>query len=356
MTMARGEIVVEGVEGFYHCISRCVRRAFLCGVDGYSGRSYEHRKDWVRDRLKHLAEFFAVEVCSYAVMSNHLHVVLRTRPDLVEAWPAEEIDWRWTRVFPGFKNGGIRREDEANKVPVSRAVTPERIAELRSRLGSVSWFMRCLNESIAREANKEDGCKGRFWEGRFKCQALLDESAVLTCMAYVDLNPIRAGLADRPEESEYTSVQDRIQGREMRRKDAPGLESAAIVKDKSTAPAGFLSPAFPDHWLSPFDDAPRIGENGILPLSTDEYLNLVDWAGRQIRQDKSGAIPDHLAPILVRLSIEPGQWADTVHWYGRRFHRAVGRAASMLDAGKRLGLRWLAGLKAGRMAFSETPA
>jgi hypothetical protein len=86
----------------------------------------------------------------------------------------------------------------------------ERIAQLRKRLCSLSWFMARLNLFIARAANKEDKVKKRFWESRFKCQALLDEAAIATCMVYVDLNPIRAGLAGTPEESDYTSIQERI--------------------------------------------------------------------------------------------------------------------------------------------------
>ena len=125
MTIARQEIAPEGVEGVYHCFSRCVRRAFLCGWDGYTGQSYEHRKEWVESRLKDLAEGFGIDVCAYAVMSNHLHVVLRTRPDLVAGWSDEEVVRRWLadiseRWKPGGSEACVRMKNKSGAWPGTR--------------------------------------------------------------------------------------------------------------------------------------------------------------------------------------------------------------------------------------------
>ena len=96
----RHEIVADDHVGVYHCITRCVRRAFLCGIDLVSGKNHDHRKQWIRERLQTLASVFGIEVCGYAVMSNHLHAVLRVRPDLAQAWTDDEVALRWRRLFP----------------------------------------------------------------------------------------------------------------------------------------------------------------------------------------------------------------------------------------------------------------
>jgi REP element-mobilizing transposase RayT len=189
----------------YHCFSRCVRRAFLYGFDPLSRRDFSHRKAWIVDRLRLLTAIFAVEVCAYAVMENHYHTILRTRPDIAASWSHREVATRWLTLFPPHR--GI---PPAEKDICALADRPERIAQLRQRLSSLSWFMGRLNEFIARAANKEDRVKGRFWEARFKCQALLHDAAIIACMVYVDLNPIRAGLAATPETSSFTSIQERI--------------------------------------------------------------------------------------------------------------------------------------------------
>ncbi len=208
---ARREIVATDHIGVYHCIARCVRRAFLCGDDPASGKNYDHRKGWIRDRLRTAASAFAIEVCGYSVMSNHFHVVLRVRPDLVGDWSDDEIAARWLRLYPPRdQTTGQPAEPKEHDFNMITSV-PERVAELRERLMSLSWFMRCVDEPIARAANAEDDCSGHFWEGRFRSQELLDDAAVLACSVYVDLNPIRAELVLTPEESQFTSAFDRIQ-------------------------------------------------------------------------------------------------------------------------------------------------
>ena len=169
-----------------------------------------HRKEWILDRLRELAGLFAIEVCGYSVMSNHLHLVLRNRPDIAGQWSADEIALRWRRIFPP-RHDVTGEPIEPNEHDLAMVTADsERLAELRGRLSSLSWLMRCLCEKIARAANHEDDSSGRFWAGRFKSVALLDESAILACSVYVDLNPIRAGLATTPEESAYTSGCTRI--------------------------------------------------------------------------------------------------------------------------------------------------
>lgn len=207
MTRARRTQISLDETPYYHCICRCVRRAFLCGKDHYSGQDYAHRRQWVVDRLAVLVDMFAIDLCAYAVMSNHYHVVLRVDRSRALGWSDREVAEHWMRLFSGPLL--VRRwlNHETGEGEALKAL--EIIEKWRERLYDIGWFMRCLNEHLARLANDEDNCKGRFWEGRYKCQALLDEKAVLSCMAYVDLNPVRAGMAATPEASEYTSVQQR---------------------------------------------------------------------------------------------------------------------------------------------------
>ncbi|MBK9670369.1 MAG: transposase [Thermomonas sp.] len=206
MTTARSLLIPPASAGTFHCVQRCVRRAFLCGQDRYTGQSFEHRKHWVEQRIALLAESFAVAIHAYAVMSNHLHLVLQIEPAATGTWSDIDVANRWVRVFPP------REHTEAARVRKRDALLqqPERLAVLRTRLADLSWFMKCLAEPVARAANAEDGCKGRFWEGRFKVQLLCDERALLAAMAYVDLNPIRAGMADALADADHTSIQRRL--------------------------------------------------------------------------------------------------------------------------------------------------
>jgi REP element-mobilizing transposase RayT len=390
---ARSQVVPCDEVGVYHCISRCVRRAFLCGVDPITGHDYDHRKEWIRERLEHLASIFAIDICGYTVMSNHLHAVLRCRPDLVRDWSADEIAFSWSRLFPS-SDPATGEPIEPSACDINMIVSdPERVAELRQRLSSLSWFMRCLNEQIARRANREDECKGRFWEGRFKSQALLDEAAILACSIYVDLNPIRAGVTQTPEQSTYTSAYDRIQSMVSVSPSAAELDQASLVAqpaEGSIDPISSGAAVCSDSWLceltlqegpgeidggrsTPSTSVPgftcaepamptgepqsrprraaRASEQGYLPIKFDKYLSLLDWTGRQIRASSRGTIPAHLAPILERLGVIGDCWVETVRQFGRRFKTAVGRPDSLTALAARRGKAWLQGRNAAALAF-----
>ena len=264
MTIARAQQIDLSVTPYYHCVNRCVRRAFLCGEDSLTGNSYEHRREWIFNKIKSLSEVFAIDVAAYAVMSNHYHVVLQVDQKGAEAWNSLEVIERWGELFsyPVMISRFLKGECTTS---AELKVVDEIIETWRTRLYDISWFMRLLNEHIARESNKEDNVTGRFWEGRFKSQALFDEQALITCMAYVDLNPIRADMAKTPETSDFTSIQERIH-------QAMNKTTGSLLPFHDEADLSFKSK-----------------ENAI-PFELNEYLALVDWYGRAILENKRGSI------------------------------------------------------------------
>ncbi len=349
MTIARKQILVENEIRNYHCTVRCVRRAFLCGRDFLSGKDYEHRRQWIQERLAFLSEVFAMDIIGYSVQSNHLHVILRTRPDLAKEMSDEAVALRWLRLFPPAGFRGMSDWTPGQSTIDLIVHNPERLATCRRRLTDLSWFMRCLDERIARLANREDNCKGRFWEGRFKCKLLLDEPALLTCLVYVDLNPIRAGETKTPEESRFTSAYDRIQ---MGRKEVVKLVKSpeSISLEPGNAPQDSHKNPTPSDWLCPFcDTAERMG--AFQSISFDEYLYILDILGREIQPDKKGFIPLDLKPILQRLSIVTECWFGILENYENRFRRILGRASHVMEQARGTGLNWFHGIKACREVF-----
>lgn len=328
MTYARSQLVDESTPGFYHCMSRCVRRSFLCGEDHYTGKNFDHRKQWIEDRLFLLTECFSVSLYAYAVMSNHLHVVLRVDPVTASEWSDEEVVRRWVKAFPGTRSGeDLQRWSEARIVAL--LANPDKVKDIRSRLGSLSWFMRALNEPIARMANREDHCSGRFWEGRFKSQALLDEQAVLSCMAYVDLNPVRAGICDQLEDSEHTSITKRIESVGER-------DQITTMKPK---PIRALLPVAGLH--------PELA----LSVTEADYLAIVRWTGQQARPDKRGKLKtgDQPAPSALN-QVDPvaKRWLNQVQGTESVFYRAIGNAEALKAKAEAIGQRWLKGVRSAR--------
>jgi len=317
MTQARTRLVSVEETPYYHCIGRCVRRAFLCGTDEFSGQNYEHRRQWVVNRLKTLTQVFAINVCSYAVMSNHYHVVLKLSPASANDWIDRDIVDRWVKLFSGNEHTRAYLSDEP-LAEANKDYLTNQIPVWKERLTSISWFMRCLNEYIARKANHEDNCTGHFWEGRFKSQALLDEAALVACMAYVDLNPIRAKMATSPEQSDYTSIQERI-------------KQLLHNKQDSNNQA----------WLLPMEG--QTNEGSGLPLDLDNYYALVDWTGRAQLHNKRGSIPNQLSPILNRLSIDETRWLSSQKHFGNQYYRVIGTTRRVKALALRIGQGWFVG-------------
>ncbi len=295
---------------YYHCISRCVRRAFLCGQDD-KGNSYEHRRQWLENRIRLLSSIFAIDICSYAVMSNHYHLVVKL--DSTKDWSDEQVIQHWLILHKGplliqrFQKGEELTQAEIDAVQ-------DIISIWRKRLQDLSWFMKCLNEPIARMANAEDNCTGHFWESRFKCHPLLTEEALLSCMVYVDLNPIRACMAETPEESDHTSIKERIQ---------PKFNLAEAIAEQNLC-IDFLTPIKP---LAAFDDGVINQEQTGILFSLSDYLQLVDWTGKIIRDDKRGHISNTLPPILTRLNIPIDEWLTNSQQFEKIVHRRFRKAA-----------------------------
>ncbi len=301
MTYPRAHLVDSDNGGVYHCISRCVRRSWLCGHDPVSGQCFEHRRTWLESRLLELARLFAVHLYAYAVMSNHYHVVLRVAPRRTAQWSDEDVARRWCSLHPG------RSREDAERRARALLNDPTRLALARQRLGSLSWFMRYLNEPLARLANREDAVTGRFWEGRFKSIALLDEAATIACMAYVDLNPVRAKMARRVEDATHTSIARRL-----------------AASDEVTSPLVSLT---------------------ALGVSLGDYRALLEWT---VSIDAGGVAPPaaDAARVLSRLGQGPSAWLGRVK--AHRFkYRAYGALSLLRNYSERLRQRWLLGAKPG---------
>jgi len=287
MTTARSQLISIDDTPYYHVITRCVRRAFLAGYDKPTKTSFEHRRQWIVNRMLELSDIFSIGICSYSVMSNHYHIVLKVSDN--NFWSIAQTLETWNRLYnlpylcEKFLKKEITTKAELRQVKVMAKM-------YRKRLMNISWFMKCLNEYIAVKANAEDNCKGHFWEARFKSQALLDEKALLTCMAYVDLNPIRAAMAQTPETSDYTSIQERI-------------------KNKKTK-------------LLPFNE-----KN--IPYYLSDYIALVDYTGKCIHPNKKGYIENDIPDILNRLEIHSDTWLEELKQYRTSGKYAIGTVAQI---------------------------
>ena len=318
--LARVEIFAADEIAIVHVINRVVRRCFLLGDDPVSGKNYDHRKMWLDEQLIHQAKYFGIDLLCQAIV--------------------------------------------------------------RSRLSDISWWMRLLSQNIAQRANKEDREVGKFWQARYRAVRLLDETAILACAAYVDLNPIRAVIAETIEESDFTSGQKRavamlakfsVESVQESQKPPSGLSASVgqvradatktvspesgekghievaeqsedrLRGDREAAelqnPRLSLCGSLGARHLAPVElkgrsdetgpcvhkAGARCSNKGFLPMSTADYLSLLDWTARQNRPDKHGSTPNHIAPLLDRLGISADVWCRLVKDFGKLFSVVAGQ-------------------------------
>jgi len=303
---------------YYHCMSRVVRKAYLCGIDINTGESYEHRRQWVEDKLLELGDIFALDICAYAIMFNHYHVVLHINKAQADNWSNDDVIHKWHQLY----KGSVLSQSYLQGVNLSKAernALKEQLEVWRERLMNISWFMKILNEDIARQANKEDQCTGRFWEGRFKSQALLDEAALAACMVYIDLNPIRAKMNKTPETSEHTSIKTRIDT----------ALKAHHLNDKRQQSKNLF---------------PFVGKTGKdmpegLPFKLNDYIALLDWTGKQTRKDKRGSIDQNLPPLLNQLNFEKENWLHLSTHFESKLKGLVGSVINLKVACEKMGYK-----------------
>lgn len=340
----RCEVFDADTIGVYHCYNRIVRRSFLCGFDPHTGNDYSHRREWFYQRLKYLAGHFAIDVLGYAILSNHYHLVLRNRPDQVQAMSDDQVVRAWLMICPQSQklSGGTAGEPTDAEVRYEQS-RPGRVEELRQRLSNPSWLIRQLAQYMGIRCNAEDEIRGHFWESRFGMRRLLDEAAVLACLAYVDLNPIRASMVDSLEAYRYVSIGERLRTLDDQSVDSSRwltpLELAGESDGKSVTVVNRLS----REELAELVATERSQPLGCLPMKLEDYVQLLEWlSGKRAAGGDPGANVD--TPLVLRkLRLDPIEFAELVQTFGERFFTAAGCPASLAAEAKRRGRRRLHG-------------
>lgn len=355
---------------------RCVRSQILTGVNKQTGRDCSHRKDWIVKRLEALASVFGCDVLGHCVMDDCFHLILRNRPDVAATWSDEEVAIRWLKIYPG------RRIEEQLGAPTEADVEAlmadtKKMAEIRRRLSDISWFMRALSEPIARRANKEDGCTGRFWEGRFKPHRILDTIALLACLIHMDLNPFRALLATVVEEARYTSAYARLKGQQGDMIDSAAFDLSVLSPEEAgdfhkhktidqqraelaehgrglLRSNGRKVPR--DAWLAPLQltkdelssdpqvhrDGLRASDRGFLRMDLDSYLSLLRCTAKSRDTDPNGRDAEAAEKVLREMSLDGELWRDLVGNCKRYFSSSscMGSGEAMAAHAQKIGKRW----------------
>ena len=220
-----------------------------------------------------------------------MHLLLRLDSQRAAQWSSQEVRRRWLALFP-FATATARQLAVTDARIERFAGNMQWVSKIRRRLADLGWYMKCLKEPIARRANREDDVTGAFWEGRYKSIAVLDEASLLATAAYIDLNPLAAGVAPTPEESEHTSLRVRLDNCESSGSIHARHEDASTLGPDATRDVNL--------WLLPLDDirADGFSRPGLMAGCTlSFYLSVLDATSRMVRDGKANLGPDVRADL-----------------------------------------------------------
>lgn len=359
----RREIFDPHEVGVYHVTSKIVRGYYLAGSDRRTGEDFSHRKEWIETRVKQLSHVLSIDILGYAILDNHFHIQVRNRPDQVAKLTDREVARRYLMVstysMPDSNSLPEPEDDQIDEL----CDDPERIKVCRQRLSDVSWFMRCLKEPIARRANIEDDAKGHFWQQRFHMTRMLDAFGVFLCSLYIDLNEVRAGTSETPEESQHSSIGHRI-GYWLENDDS-NQQSRRLNDEKAIEPAPYwLSPISVQSYNStasstmteetPNSKRRRASDSGFLDCSLEQYIEVCDKIGRICRPGKQGAIPQSMPDIFDRLVANKDALSATLKSFRKLFPRVCGTPESMQKEVDRRGIRFCRGIGASRNLTTDS--
>jgi len=360
---ARANLVDLSVTRLYHITSHCGRGASL-KADGT-----DWRKEAIRCALERQHHLFGVDVITYSLMDNHFHLVVAIRPEEVAAWSPLEVARRWATLHPPRINGRVMKPEATERVIESLAADPGWVEITRAKLSNLGQFMKDLKQPLAQQANREEGARGSFWDGRFGSEPITSEEQLLAVLAYVDLNPFAAGACRFPEEGRHTGLYERLQScRRVLDEVAGEVEAdghADAGEDAEATgrcrPDSMPSPGDPEErvygaagalgmgceafverperyiWFAPLEEGTEgtlSNRSGLAPdlrrrsrplfpsrgFRLADYLKVVDYVARLIREGKAHL--DHAAaPILARVGLTAKQFVDRLEALRARLER-----------------------------------
>lgn len=330
-----------------HVWSQTVQQMFLLGRDELTNRDYSHRKDWVIDIMAHQSMFMAVDILRFAIMDNHVHFLLRTRPDIVRGWSDEEVAWNYLLLCPKKKrrkkvDGKWEYEVvEPSQCDIDAIVNDaKKLKKLRQKLSSLSFWMQLLKQKVAKKANaevqKEGVCKGAFWKGRFEMTVILTQEHLLTCSAYIDLNPFRAKMTDRLDGYRYTSVYSDLMNifRQMLERNdlnpTEGNPLGEFPESSMISPLYFVDNQPQAVVAAKNANKPlkrsrkRCSEEGFLEITLSQYHELLEWSMRQLRDHGNETLSGLTHALISSHGMTTETWADRLSNFRRLFRHQAG--------------------------------